>query len=49
MGLGDGFQGKKQKQKHFLKVKSGFGDIAKNERILRDIAMNQELEHTLNT
>lgn len=46
LGPGDGFQGKKTKT-FFLRVQSGFGDTAKNERILRDVAVNQELEHTL--
>lgn len=37
----------KEKNKNiFLRVQSDFGDTAKNERILRDIAVNQELEHT---
>lgn len=40
------FREKKQKP-FFLRVQSGFGDTAKNERILRDVAVNQELEHSL--
>lgn len=34
-------------KKVFSKVQTGSGDIARNERILKDIAVNQELEHSL--